>query len=168
MLLPYKGIKPKLHETVFAVDSAQIIGDVEIGEDSSVWFNAVVRADVHYIRIGKRTNIQDNCTVHVTNGTHPTVLGDDITVGHGVIIHGATVKDRCLLGMGSIILDNTVIGEDCIIGAGALVTEGARIAPRSLVLGVPGKVVRALTDEEVKRILKSAGNYIEYVASYRE
>ncbi len=167
MIKAYKGMMPKLHETVFTVESAQIIGDVEIGADSSVWFNAVVRGDVNYIRIGKRTNIQDNCTVHVTKDIYPTLIGDDVTVGHNVVIHGCVVKDRCLIGMGAILLDHAEVGEDSIIGAGALVTEGAKIPARSLVLGIPGKAVRGLTDEEVKRIAQSAKNYMDYVNCYR-
>lgn len=166
MIMPYKGISPRIHETAFIVDNASIIGDVEIGERSSVWFNAVVRGDVHYIRIGERTNVQDNCTLHVTKDTYPLIIGNDITIGHNVILHGCTVRDRCLIGMGAIILDNAEVGEDSIIGAGALVTEGMKVPPRSLVLGVPGKVKRELTDEEVARILKSANNYIEYSRNY--
>ncbi len=166
MIMPYKGISPRIHETAFIVDNASIIGDVEIGEHSSVWFNAVVRGDVHYIRIGKRTNVQDNSTLHVTKDTYPLIIGDDITIGHNVILHGCTVRDRCLIGMGSIILDNAEVGEDSIVGAGALVTEGMKVPPRSLVLGVPGKVKRALTDDEVARILRSAKNYMEYSRNY--
>ena len=166
MLIPYKGVSPRLHETVFAVEGAAIIGDVEIGERSSVWFNAVVRGDVHYIRIGKRTNVQDNSTLHVTKETYPLIIGDDVTIGHNVVLHGCTVKDRCLIGMGAIVLDNALIGSDTIIGAGALVTEGARIPPGSLVIGVPGKVVRALEPEEIARIKRSAMNYIEYSKNY--
>lgn len=166
MIMPYKGISPRIHETAFIVDNASVIGDVEIGEHSSVWFNAVVRGDVHYIRIGERTNVQDNSTLHVTKDTYPLIIGDDITIGHNVILHGCTVRDRCLIGMGSIILDNAEIGEDSIVGAGALVTEGMKVPPRSLVLGVPGKVKRALTDDEVARILRSAKNYMEYSRNY--
>ncbi|MBI5344169.1 MAG: gamma carbonic anhydrase family protein [Deltaproteobacteria bacterium] len=167
MRLPYKGISPKLHETVFAVESAQIIGDVEIGEYSSVWFNAVIRGDVNYIRIGKRTNVQDNCSLHVTKDTYPLTIGDDITIGHGVVLHGCTVKDRCLIGMGAVVLDNAVIGEDCIVGAGALVTEGTDVPPGSLILGMPAKVVRSLRPDEVLRIAGSAKNYIGYSENYR-
>ena len=168
MLKPYKGIWPKIHETAFMEDSARIIGDVEIGAHSSIWFNAVVRGDVHYIRIGSRTNVQDNCTLHVTKDTYPLIIGNDITIGHGVILHGCTIKDRCLIGMSAIILDNAEVGEDCIIGAGALVTEGAKIPPGSLVLGMPGKVKRELTPDEKARILKSAENYIEYSGNYAQ
>ncbi|MBI1911690.1 MAG: gamma carbonic anhydrase family protein [Deltaproteobacteria bacterium] len=167
MLLAYKGIWPKLHETVFAEESARIIGDVEIGENSTIWFNAVVRGDVHYIRIGSRTNVQDNCTLHVTKDTYPLIIGDDITIGHNVILHGCTIKDRCLIGMGAIVLDNAEIGEDCIIGAGALIKEGMKVPPGSLVVGLPGKVVREITPEEKARIKRSAQNYIEYAKNYR-
>lgn len=166
MLKPYKGINPKLGTEVFIEESAQIIGDVEIGDLSSVWFNAVVRGDVHYIRIGKRTNVQDNCTLHVTKDIFPLIIGDDITIGHNVVLHGCTVKDRCLIGMGAIILDNAEVGEDSIIGAGSLITEGMKVPPGSLVLGIPGKVARVTRADERERILKSAKNYIEYARNY--
>ncbi|MCC6502399.1 MAG: gamma carbonic anhydrase family protein [Deltaproteobacteria bacterium] len=168
MLKPYKGKMPTLGEGVFIEESAQVIGDVEIGAHSSVWFNAVVRGDVHHIRIGDRTNVQDNCTLHVTKDTYPLIIGNDITIGHNVILHGCTVKDRCLIGMGAIILDNAEIGEDSIVGAGALVTEGMKVPPGSLVLGIPAKVARAVKPEEKTRILKSAQNYIEYSRNYTE
>lgn len=167
MIKPHKGIHPKIHPAAYIEESAQIIGDVEIGEHSSVWCNAVLRGDVHYIKLGKRTNIQDNCVLHGTNGVYPVMLGDDITVGHNVTLHGCVIKDRCLIGMGSIILDGVTIGEDSIIGAGALVTEKTIIPPRSLVMGLPGKVARQLTDEDAARILKSAKNYIEYSKDYK-
>jgi len=166
MLIAYKGIEPKVHATVFVEDSARIIGDVEIGEQSSIWFNAVIRGDVNYIRIGKRTNVQDNSTLHVTKDIFPLIIGSDVTIGHSVILHGCTVRDRCLIGMGSIILDNAEIGEDTIIGAGALVTEGMKVPPGSLVVGLPGKVVRPLKPEEIARIAKSSLNYIEYAKNY--
>lgn len=166
MLKPYKGKWPVLGEGVFVEDSAQVIGDVVIGKDSSIWFNAVVRGDVHYIRIGDRTNVQDNSTLHVTKDTYPLIIGNDITIGHNVVLHGCTIKDRCLIGMGAIILDNAEIGEDCIVGAGALVTEGMKVPPGSLVLGIPAKVVREITPEAKAKILKSAQNYIEYSRNY--
>ncbi len=166
MLIPYKGIMPKVHPTVFIEDSARVIGDVEIGEHSSVWFNAVVRGDVHYIRIGDRTNIQDNSTLHVTKDVYPLIIGSDITVGHNVTLHGCVVKDRCLIGMGAIVLDNAEIGADSIVGAGALVKEGMKVPPGSLVVGVPAKVVRQTTDEEKARIRHSALNYIAYAKDY--
>jgi len=166
LIKPYKGVHPKIHPTVFVVETAVIIGDVEIGEYSSIWFNAVVRGDVHYIRIGDRTNIQDLCMLHVTKDTHPLILGNDITVGHSVTLHGCTIKDRCLIGMGTTILDGAVVGEDCIIGAGALVTEGAVIPPGTLAIGMPAKPKRDLTEKEIARIRQSAQNYIDYARTY--
>ena len=166
LIKPYKGIHPKLHPTVFVVETAVIIGDVEIGEYSSIWFNAVVRGDVHYIRIGDRTNIQDLCMLHVTKDTHPLILGNDITVGHSVTLHGCTIKDRCMIGMGTTILDGAMVGEDCIIGAGALVTEGAVIPPGTLAIGMPAKPKRDLTEKEIARIRQSAQNYIDYARTY--
>jgi len=166
LIKPYKGVHPKIHPTVFVVETAVIIGDVEIGEYSSIWFNAVVRGDVHYIRIGDRTNIQDLCMLHVTKDTHPLILGNDITVGHSVTLHGCTIKDRCLIGMGTTILDGAMVGEDCIIGAGALVTEGAVIPPGTLAIGMPAKPKRDLTEKEIARIRQSAQNYIDYARTY--
>ncbi|MDP2690218.1 MAG: gamma carbonic anhydrase family protein [Deltaproteobacteria bacterium] len=166
MLMSYKGMRPVLHETVFVVDSAVIIGDVKIGEYSSVWFNAVIRGDVHYIRIGDRTNVQDNSTLHVTNDIFPLNIGNDVTIGHNVTLHGCTVNDRCLIGMGAILLDGSEVGEDSIIGAGTLVKEGMKIPPRSLVVGLPGRVVRELRPEEAAKIKKSAQNYIGYARDY--
>lgn len=164
---PYKGIYPKIHPTVFVVETAVIIGDVEIGEYSSVWYHAVIRGDVHYIRIGCRTNIQDLCMLHVTKDIYPLILGNDITVGHSVTLHGCTIKDRCLIGMGATILDNAVVSEDCIIGAGALVTEGVVIPPGTLAVGAPAKPRRDLTEEEKAKIRQSAQNYIEYARTYK-
>lgn len=166
MLLAYKGIWPKLHETVFVTEGARIIGDVEIGEHSSIWFNTVVRGDVHFVKIGKRTNVQDNSTLHVTKDTYPLVIGDDITIGHNVVLHGCTLKGKSLIGMGAIILDNAEVGEECIVGAGTLITEGTKIPPGSLVLGSPGKVVRQLKPEEKERVMRSASNYMSYVRNY--
>jgi carbonic anhydrase/acetyltransferase-like protein (isoleucine patch superfamily) len=168
MLKPYKGIWPRLHETVFVEESAQVIGEVEIGAHSSIWFNAVVRGDVHHVKIGERTNVQDNCVLHVTKDTHPLIIGSDVTIGHSVTLHGCTVRDRCLIGMGANVLDGVEIGEDSIVGAGSVVTEGIKISPRSLVLGVPGRVVRGLRDEEVAGIAQSARNYMGYTKDYVE
>lgn len=166
MIMAYKGVSPTIDRTAFIVDGAHVIGDVHIGEYSSVWFNAIVRGDVNYIRIGSRTNVQDNCTLHVTKDTYPLIIGSNITVGHNVILHGCVIKDRCLLGMGSIVLDNAEVGEDCIIGAGAVVKEGMKVPAGSLVVGVPGKVVRLVSQEEKDRILRSAENYIGYSKNY--
>ena len=166
MLKPYMGKLPTVAKSAFVEESAQVIGDVEIGEDSSVWFNAVVRGDVNYIRIGDRTNIQDASVVHVTYKTHPTVIEDDVTIGHSVTIHGCTVRSRTLIGMGAVILDGATIESDCIIAAGALVTEGKKIPSGSLAIGAPAKPVRELTEEERAMLLKSARNYIDYKNSY--
>lgn len=163
MIKKYKDNSPDIHPTAYVEESAQVIGDVVIGEESSIWFNAVVRGDVNHIRIGSRTNIQDSCVLHVTKDTYPLVIGNEVTVGHGVTLHGCTVRDRCLVGMGAIILDGAEVGEESIVGAGALVREGMTIKPRSLVVGVPAREARVLTDEEVEGIKISARNYISYM-----
>lgn len=167
MILPFQGISPKIHQTVFVAEGAQIIGDVEIGRDSSVWFNAVIRGDVHYIRIGERTNIQDNCTLHVTHQEYPLVIGSNVTVGHGAILHGATVGDCCLIGMGARVLDNSKIGSHALIAAGALVLENFQVPDGTLVAGVPAKVRRELTKEERLQLEQAAENYVNYVQQYR-
>jgi len=152
--------------TVYIDESAQVIGDVRIGAESSVWMNVVIRGDVNEIRIGSRTNIQDGTIVHVMRDTHPTRLGDDVTVGHAAVLHGCTIEDRCLIGMGAMLLNGAVIGADSIVAAGTLVTEGTVVAPRSLVMGRPGKVKRALTDEEVASIRDYAERYVGYKKDY--
>ena len=167
MIRQYKGKSPEIDSSAYIDDSAHVIGDVIIGEESSVWFNATIRGDVNYIRIGARTNIQDSSVLHVTKGTHPLFIGSEVTVGHSVTLHGCTIKDRCLIGMGAIVLDGAEVGEDSIVGAGALVKEGMRVKPRTLVVGVPAREVRQLTDEEVQRIKTSAGNYIDYMSEYK-
>jgi carbonic anhydrase/acetyltransferase-like protein (isoleucine patch superfamily) len=166
MLRPYCGRVPSVHPTAFVDDTAQVIGDVEIGSDSSVWMQAVVRGDVNSIRIGQRSNVQDGTVVHVMHDTHGTVIGDDVTIGHRAIVHGCTVGDRVLIGMGAIVLNGAEIAEDCIIAAGAVVTEGMVVPRRSMVMGVPGRVRRPLTDAEVAAILESAVNYVRYKQDY--
>ncbi len=166
MLKPYKNKWPKVSPAAFIENSAQIIGDVTIGEESSVWFNAIVRGDVNYIRIGSRTNIQDATVIHVTHDTHPTILEDDITVGHSATIHGCTIKSRVLIGMGAIILDGAEVESDCIIAAGALVTEGKKIPSGWMAMGVPAKPVRELTKQERVSLLEHAQNYIKYKNIY--
>ena len=146
--------------------SAQVIGRVEIGAESSVWMNVVVRGDVNWIRIGARSNIQDGTIVHVMKDTHPTVVGDDVTIGHAAVIHGCTIEDRCLIGMGAIVLNGAHIGANTIVAAGSLVVEGMRVPPRSLVMGSPAKVRRALTDEEVAEIQMYADRYVAYRLDY--
>jgi carbonic anhydrase/acetyltransferase-like protein (isoleucine patch superfamily) len=166
MIRTFSGHTPKLSSTVFIAPSAEVIGNVEIGEGSSIWFGAVVRGDVHFIRIGCRTSIQDGSVLHVTRVTYPLIVGDEVTVGHRVTLHGCTVKDRCLIGMGATLLDGAVVGEESMIGAGALVPEGMVVPPRTLALGVPAKIKRGLTDEELAFFLRSAQNYVELAGIY--
>jgi carbonic anhydrase/acetyltransferase-like protein (isoleucine patch superfamily) len=161
MLRSYKGIIPKVADTAFIADGAHIIGDVQIGEHSSVWFNCVLRGDVSPIRIGENSNIQDGTIIHVTSDQYPTLIGNRVTVGHGLILHGCQIKDGSLIGIGSIILDEAEIGEQCLIAAGSLVTPGTKIPPRSLVMGAPAKVRRELTAEEAARIQENWQHYVE-------
>jgi len=168
MIRSYKGIVPTIHPTVFLAEGCQIIGDVVLEKDCSVWFNTVIRGDVHYIRIGQRTNIQDNAVIHVTHQKYPCVIGSNVTVGHGAIVHAATVKDYVLIGMGAIILDNATIEPYSLVAAGTVVPEGFIVPEGSLVAGVPAKIKRTLTTEEKKGLEKSAQNYIDYVRTYRE
>jgi carbonic anhydrase/acetyltransferase-like protein (isoleucine patch superfamily) len=158
---------PRVHPSAFIDDSAQVIGDVEIGEESSVWMCVVVRGDVNRIRIGRRSNIQDGTIVHVMKDTHPTVIGDDVTVGHAAVVHGCTIEDRCLIGMGAILLNGVHVGSGSIIAAGTLVPEGTQIPPRSLVMGSPGKVRRTLSDADLDEIQMYADRYVAYRLDYQ-
>jgi carbonic anhydrase/acetyltransferase-like protein (isoleucine patch superfamily) len=162
----FKNIEPSVDATAYVDQSAQVIGDVHIGAESSIWMNVVIRGDVNRIRIGKRTNIQDLTLLHGMRGTHATVIGDDVTVGHTAIIHGATIEDRVLVGMGAVLLNGVHVAHDCVIAAGTLLTEGTGIPTRSLVMGRPGKVKRALTDEEVAEIRWYADAYVNYRKDY--
>jgi len=167
MLRPFKSAYPQVESSTFVDDSAQVIGDVVIGAESSVWMNAVIRGDVNSIRIGRQTSIQDGTVVHVNHTpSHPTVVGDQVTVGHGVILHGCVVEDRCLIGMGAILLNGCRIGSESIVAAGTLVPERVEIPPRSLVMGSPARVKRPLTDDEVAGIVKSADSYVRYRLEY--
>jgi carbonic anhydrase/acetyltransferase-like protein (isoleucine patch superfamily) len=166
MIRPFKQIWPKLGERVYVDVSAQVIGDVELGDHSSVWMNAVIRGDVHSIRIGAYTNIQDNCVIHVYKELHTTVVADHVTVGHSVTLHGCRIDSWCLIGMGATILNDAHVGEESIVAAGALVPEGMVVPPRSLVMGVPGKVRRSITEEELHGLRRSAENYFEYKEIY--
>lgn len=167
MIRPHRGKVPVIDPTVYVDPGAQIIGDVVIGAHSSVWCNAVVRGDVNVIRIGARTNVQDLAMLHVTRRTAPLSIGDEVTIGHAAILHGCTVKNRCLIGMGAIVMDGAVIGEESIVGAGALVTEGTVIPPRSLAVGAPAAVRRALRAEEIAFLAESAANYVSDAVDYR-
>jgi carbonic anhydrase/acetyltransferase-like protein (isoleucine patch superfamily) len=167
MVIAYGRNYPRIDGTAFVLQSATIVGDVVIGPESSVWFGAVVRGDIESIRIGARTNVQDNATIHVVGGKFGTRLGDGVTVGHNAVVHGCTIEDGALVGMGAIVLDGAVIGAESLVGAGALVAPGTRVPPRSLVLGSPGKVVRSVSDEELERLRSSAANYVGYAQRYR-
>jgi carbonic anhydrase/acetyltransferase-like protein (isoleucine patch superfamily) len=157
---------PRVHPTVFIADDAFVIGDVEIGEDSSVWFGSVIRGDVNYIRIGARTNIQDHTVIHVNSGTHPTILEAEITVGHRVTLHGCYVESGSLIGIGSILLDGVRIGRESLIAAGSLVTPNTQIPPRSMVMGAPARVRRELTDDEIEHLRHSWQHYVELKNQY--
>ena len=167
MIHPFLGSHPQHDASNFIAPSADVIGDVRLGRGASVWFNATVRGDVNWIEIGEASNVQDGAVVHVTGGTSPTRIGARVTVGHSAVVHGCTIEDDVLIGMGAVILDEAVIGRESIVGARALVTSRVQIPPRSLVLGAPAKAVRALTDEEVARIGRYAERYLQLGAIYR-
>jgi carbonic anhydrase/acetyltransferase-like protein (isoleucine patch superfamily) len=166
VLRPYRGIAPRVHPTAFIDSSAQVIGDVEIGDESSVWMCAVVRGDVNVIRIGTRSNIQDGAVVHAMLGTHETHIGDNVTIGHAAVIHGCTIEDQCLIGIGAILLNGCRIGAGSIVAAGTLVRENVQVPTRSLVMGAPGKIKRQLSDKEVDDIQLYADRYVGYRLEY--
>lgn len=166
MILPHHGVWPQIHETAFIAPSADVIGEVEIGAQSSIWFQCVIRGDVHTIRIGNRTNIQDQCVLHVTRKKSNLVIGDEVTVGHRAMLHGCRIGNRVLVGMGAIIMDDAEIGDDCIIAAGALVTKGTKVPAGSLALGSPARVARVLKPEELAYLPESAANYVNDAIAY--
>ncbi len=168
MIKGFKDKIPTVHETAFITDDAIVIGDVEIGEDASVWYGSIVRGDVNFIRIGARTNIQDACVIHVSSKTHSTILEDEITVGHRVTLHGCYIERGCLIGIGAILMDGVRVGTNSLVGAGSLLTPGTQIPPRSLVLGSPARVKRELTDDELAYLDKSWRNYVELKEYYQE
>lgn len=161
MISAFKGVSPRIASSAFVAPNATLIGRVEIGEESSIWFNTVVRADINDIRIGAQTNVQDGCLLHVTR-RHPVLIGNRVTFGHGAIIHGCDIGDNCLIAMGSIVLDGAVIEPGCIVGAGTLIPPEMRVPSNSLVLGSPGKVVRQLTEQDLRRIESGWRNYVMY------
>ena len=165
-VLPFRGILPSLGSRVFLAAGAVVIGDVVLGDESSVWYNTVIRGDVHRIRIGARTNLQDSVTVHVTAKTHPTTIGDGVTIGHGAIIHGCTLEDGCLVGMGARVLDGAVVGAGAFIGAGAVVSPNTQIPPGVLALGAPARVVRPLRPEDAAQVAAAAGLYVGYAEEH--
>jgi carbonic anhydrase/acetyltransferase-like protein (isoleucine patch superfamily) len=173
MILPFKQYTPEIGENVFIAPSSDVIGRTKIGKDSSIWFGVVIRGDVHRIEIGERTSVQDCSMVHVTHHKrddesdgNPTIIGNDVTVGHKVMLHGCKIEDACLIGMSSTILDGAVIGKESIVGAGSLVTKGKIFPPRSLIMGSPAKLVRELTDDEVIELYASAKRYVGFKDQY--
>ncbi len=166
MIKAFKNLKPRIGKRIFVAENATVIGDIEIGDDSSIWFGVQMRGDVNFIRIGKCTSIQDGSLVHVTKDRYPTIVGNYVTVGHGVKLHGCEIKDDCLIGIGAIVLDGAVVGEGSIVAAGALVPPRKVFPPKSLIMGFPAKVVRSLTDEEVEGLRNHALRYVGYKDEY--
>ena len=166
ILRPYGGKEPRPGPRCFIAENATLIGDVELGEDASVWFGAVLRGDIHFIRVGARTNIQDNSVVHVEHGTGPAIIGDEVTVGHAAVVHGCTVARGALIGIGAKVLSHATIGEYALVAAGALVPEGMDVPPRTLVAGVPAKVKRDLKPEELARMDRGWRVYVDYKNQY--
>ena len=160
MIYKYKDKTPDVDKAVFVAESADIIGEVKLGKNSNVWYNSTLRGDIAPVIVGENTNIQDNSVLHVAHNL-PCIVGDNVTVGHSVILHGTEVKNGCLIGMGAILLNNSVIGENSVVGAGALVTEGKEFPPRSLIIGSPAKRVREITDEELENLKANIDEYIE-------
>lgn len=175
MISTYKNYEPKIGKRVYIAPTAEVIGRCEIGDDSSIWFGSIVRGDVHFIKIGKRTSIQDLTMVHVTQHTKEdasdgfrTTIGDDVTVGHKVMLHGCTIGNACLIGMHATLLDGCEIGAESIVAAGSLVTQGKKFSPRSLIMGTPAKAVRSLSRTEIEKIYHSSENYVKYKNEYLE
>ena len=167
MIRPFGSVHPQIHSSAYVDESAQVIGDVHLGAEASIWCNATVRGDMYYIRIGNRSNVQDNSVIHTRTGSHPTILEDEVTVGHSVTLHGCYIEQGALIGIGSIVLDDVRVGAQSLVAAGSLLTPGTIIPPRSLVMGAPAKVKRPLDDEEVAGLNLFWQNYVEYVKKYR-
>jgi carbonic anhydrase/acetyltransferase-like protein (isoleucine patch superfamily) len=168
MIRTYRGVTPQVAVSAYVDPSAQVLGDVHIGEQSSIWFNTSLRGDVNYIRIGNGTSIQDNTVCHVEKDLFPLIVGNRVTVGHSAVLHGCVIEDECLIGIGAIVLNGARIGKGSVIGAGALIPEGMQIPPLSMVMGVPGKIRREVTPEEQERFRVNADGYIELAAKYLE
>jgi len=166
MIKKFQNKQPQLGEDVYVSENAKVIGDVTLGDEVNIWFGAVLRGDMHYIKIGNRTNIQDNSVVHVTTRVSPTNIGSGVTIGHGAIIHGCTIEDDCLIGMGAILMDDAIIGAGSLIGAGALIPPNMKIPKDSLVVGSPGKVIRKITEVEREMILERPQEYIDLASIY--
>ena len=168
MIRPFQGMAPKLGQRIFIADNALVLGDVEIGDDSSIWFNCVVRGDVNYVRIGARTNIQDMSCIHVTNHKWPTIIGDEVSVAHNVMLHGCTLEKGVLVGMSTTIMDGAVIGEGCLIAAGSLVREGFKAPPHTLIAGWPAVVKKDLSEEQRQLVASIWSRYVRYKEAYFE
>lgn len=168
MIRAYRGILPRIAVSAYVDPSAQVIGDVTVGERSSIWPNVTVRGDVHYIRIGDDTSIQDNSVLHVEYDLWPLIIGNRVTVGHSAVLHGCVIEDECLIGIGAIVLNGARVGTGSIIAAGAVVPEGMQVPPRSMVMGIPGKVRREVTDAELERIREGSANYVRYRQVYKD
>ena len=168
MIRSFRGVVPRIAESAYIDAAAQVIGDVVIGERSSVWLNVSIRGDVNYIRIGDETSIQDNTVIHVERYTHPCLIGNRVTVGHSVVLHGCEVEEGALIGIGAIVLNGAKIGAGAVVAAGALVPEGMQVPPKMLVMGTPAKVRREVTPEEQERFRKNSDNYVEMTAIYKE
>lgn len=167
MIKSFKSIRPKIHETAFVTDDAIIVGDVEIGEDASVWFGSILRGDVNFIRIGARTNIQDQTIIHVSSKGLPTIVEEEVTIGHRVTLHACHVERGCLIGIGAILMDGVRVGERSLVGAGSLLTPGTQIPPSSLVIGSPAHVKRELSEDELSSLEHSWRNYVELKNHYK-
>lgn len=168
MILPFRGVLPRVDPAAWVAENAVIIGDVEVGPESTIWYGCVLRGDVHPIRVGRGSNIQDGSVLHVEGGLYACVVKDRVSVGHGVILHGCTVEEGALVGMGATVLNAALVGREAAVGAGAVVTEGTKIPPRTLWLGVPARQVRELTEEELRRFADTATHYAELQAHYRK
>ena len=166
MIKEFNHNQPQLGRNVYISENAAVIGDVTLGDEVNIWFGAVVRGDMHYIKIDSRSNVQDNAVVHVTSAVSPTNIGSGVTVGHGAIIHGCTIEDNCMIGMGAIVMDDAVIGAGSLVGAGALIPPNMKVPPKSLVVGMPGKVIREVHKEEYEMIIERPREYIELASLY--
>lgn len=167
-IITHKGITPDIHPSVFTCEGVKIIGDVKIGKDSSVWFNTVIRGDVHYIRIGERTNIQDMCMLHVTNNVWSLNIGNNVSIAHMAMLHGCTIHDYALIGIGAKVLDGATVGSNALVAAGAVVREGFEVPEGTLVAGVPAKIIKELKPEEIERVRNTPQNYINYSNIYKQ
>jgi len=167
MIHAYRGVVPKVHLSAWIADSADVIGDVELGEESSVWFSAVIRGDVNFVRVGRGTNLQDGTVLHVNRNGTPTILEDYVTVGHAARLHGCHIKSNCLVGIGAVVLDGAVLDEECVVAAGAVVSPGTLVPKGSVLMGAPARVKRSVTEKDLEWIYRSAKNYIGLAAEYK-